>query len=341
VSVAPAWLADVGPGVVGAVVERLRQAADEAATVVIAAHVGPDGDALGAALALHHALSSLGARTLPTVGERPLRVPASLAELPGSTDLVPVGDLPDPGDVSLLVAVDAASPERLGAVAGYLDAGVQTLVVDHHASGQGYGDLRLVAPSAAATVQLVAELLRRLEVPLTREIATCLYVGLVTDTGRFGHATTDPSAMALAGELLSAGVDHAELTRRLFDTRSLGELQLLGAALQRLTFVPELALVHTHVTADELASSGSGLEATEALIDVVRSADIAEVALVLKPGPDGSWRGSMRSRGGVDVGAVAASLGGGGHAAASGFTASGTADEVVAKVAARLREEGL
>lgn len=332
------WLADLDASALDAAVERLRTAADEGWTVVIAAHIGPDGDALGAALALHLALSSRGARTHPTVGEEPLRIPAALATLPGAGDLVPAAALPDTDEVDLLVAMDAASPSRLGTVARYLDAQVPTIVVDHHATGTPYGDVRLIAPRAAATVQLVAELLDRLGVVLTPDIATCLYVGLVTDTGRFGHATTDASAMALAGELLRAGVDHAGLTRRLFDTRSLGELRLLGRALDRLAFVPDVALVHTHVTAEELADSGSGTEATEALIDVVRTADIAEVALVLKPGPDGAWRASMRSSGAVDVGAVAGELGGGGHAAASGFTAAGTTAEVVAQVVAALRE---
>ena len=120
--------------------------------------------------------------------------------------------------------------------------------------------------------------------------------------------------------------------------RSLGELRLLGRALDRAAFIADVAMIHTHLTHEELASAGSGLEATEALIDLLRSADIAEVALVLKPDPDGSWRASMRSRGGVDVGAVAASFGGGGHAAAAGFSAAGEPDALVARVADRLRE---
>ena len=332
------WLADLDPSVVEDAVTWLADAAARGATVVIAAHVGPDGDALGAALALHLALSARGARTFPTVGEEPLKIPAPLSDLPGVGDLAAPATLPPPAEVDLLVTVDAASPARLGSVARYLDVDVPTLVIDHHTSSTGFGDLRLIAPSAAATVQVVAMLLDRLEVPIDREIATCLYVGLVTDTGRFGHAATDTAAMELGGRLLAAGVDHAELTRRLFDTRSLGELKLLGRALDRLEFVPGVALVHTHLTSEELAAAGSGFEATEALIDVLRSADVAEVALMLKPGPDGTWRASLRSRGTVDVGAIAAAFDGGGHAFAAGFTAEGTAHEVVDQVVALLRE---
>jgi len=335
--VAAAWLDDLDAQVLDETVRRLATAAREGQRVVLAAHVGPDGDSLGAALALHIALSRLGARTVPTVGEEPLKVPAPLADLPGVGDLVTPSALPDPADIDLLITLDAASPSRLGSSSRLLDAGVPTLVVDHHAASTPFGDLRLVAPRAAATVLIVDELLHRLDVPLSVEVATCLFVGLVTDTGRFGHASTDRAAMELGGRLIDAGVAHAELTRRLYGTSSLGELRLLGRALDRLTFVPDVSLVHTHLTAEELQRTGTSLEATEALIDVVRTADVAEVALVCKPAPDGTWRASLRSHGGVDVGAVAETLGGGGHAFAAGFTAAGSVEDVVAGVVDALR----
>ncbi|GGI06532.1 DHH family phosphoesterase [Egicoccus halophilus] len=334
----PTWLEDLDPEVLDAAVQRLAACAHAGGRIVLAAHVGPDGDALGAALALHVALSGLGARTVPTVGEEPLKVPAPLADLPGVRDLVPPSALPDPADVDLLVTLDAASPARLGSISRLLDARVPTIVVDHHAASTEFGDLRLVAPRAAATVLVVDELLHRLGVPLTIELATCLYVGLVTDTGRFGHASTDRAAMEFGGRLIDVGVAHAELTRRLYGTSSLGELRLLGRALDRLAFVADVSLVHTHLTREELERTGTGLEATEALIDVVRTADVAEVALVCKPAPDGTWRASLRSHGGVDVGAVAERFGGGGHAFASGFSATGPIDDVVAAVVAALRE---
>jgi bifunctional oligoribonuclease and PAP phosphatase NrnA len=334
----PAWMDDLDPLELDRATERLREVSSQGATVVIAAHVGPDGDALGAALALHLVLSRMGAHTLPTVGEQPLKVPAPLAVLPAVGDLVEANSLPPADDVALLVSVDAASPDRLGSVAAYVDAEVPTLVLDHHASATSFGDIRLIAPRAAATVQIVDAVLARLGVALTIDVATCLYAGLVTDTGRFGHANTDASAMELGARLLDTGIDHVELTRRLYDTRSLGEIRLLGRALDRAAFIPDVALIHTHLTHDELARSGSGLEATEALIDLLRSADIAEVALVLKPGPNGDWRASLRSRGEVDVGKLAAHFGGGGHASAAGFSAMGEPQDLVDQVASLLRE---
>ncbi len=335
----PTWVADLPSGALEAAAELLRDAVGRGSRVVVAAHVNPDGDALGGALAMHLGLTRLGLHTTPTVGEAPLKVPAALAELPGVSDLLPPGALPRPDEVDLLVTIDSASPERLGRVASYLDAGVTSLVLDHHASSTDFGDLRLVAPGAAATVQIVAALLHELDVEIDRDIATCLYVGLVTDTGRFGFSNTDRWVMELAGELIDAGAPHAELTSRLFDTRSLGELKLLGKALNRLEFVPDVALVHTHVTHEELADVGLGREAVEAVIDVVRSADLAEVALVLKPAPDDTWQGSLRSRDRVDVGRIAAEFGGGGHAKAAGFTSEHDREWIVQRVAKLLRED--
>jgi bifunctional oligoribonuclease and PAP phosphatase NrnA len=329
----PAWVAALEPGVWAAVCIRLRRAIEVGDRVVIAGHVRPDGDALGSMLALHHALGAAGARTVPAIGEQPVRLDAGLDRLPGIEALVTADDLPAAADVDLLVSVDVASADRLGSVAAYLDAGVETIAFDHHARRQAFGDLTCNAPEAAATVQLLVLLLDALALPLTRPVADCLYVGLVTDTGRFSYAATDPSAMQLGARLLAAGVDQAAWTQALYETRPLRELAVLGTALARAGLYPDVALVATHLEADEL-----GAATAEGLIDLVRTVDRAEVALTLLPdGPD-AWKGSLRSRGRVDIGRVAAALGGGGHRLAAGFTAYGTPSAITERVVALLRE---
>jgi len=332
------WRGDIDPAAYAAAVAALSDACARGSTVLLAGHVGPDGDTLGSVLALHLALSAAGARTIPTVGEVPITVPRALRPLPASDELVGFGDLPRQDDIDLLVTLDAASPDRLGRVQELVGAGVRTLVVDHHVRSTVFGDIRVIAPHAAATVQLVALLLDDLGLPFTGEVATCLYVGLVTDSGRFSYATTDPSALRLGARLLEAGVDHVAWNRRLFETRSLGELQLLGQGLQRAIFIEHVGLVHTRLTHEEVARTGDGDDSLEALVDVVRSADGAEVAMVLKPGADGTWRGSLRSAGAADVGRIAASFGGGGHRAAAGFTTTIDAETVVERVAELLGE---
>lgn len=329
----PAWAAALDPASWAAARDRLRRAAAMGERVVIAGHVRPDGDALGSVLALHHALGAAGARTVPAVGEHPVRLEAGLERLPGIAALADAATLPPSGEVDLLVTVDAASADRLGAVADYLDAGIETVVYDHHAQREGFGDVTCNAPEAAATVLLLARLLDELELPVTPEVADCLYVGLVTDTGRFSYAATDPSALELGARLLAAGVDQATWTQALYETRPLGELSVLGTALARARVYPEVALVATHLDAEEL-----GAETAAGLIDLVCTVEGAEVALTLLPdGPD-RWKGSLRSRGRADVGRVAAALGGGGHRLAAGFTATGTAEQLTARVVALLAE---
>ena len=332
----PPWAADLDPQVEAQVVARLRRAIDRGERVVIAGHISPDGDALGSLLALHLALGSAGARTVPVIGEDPLRVTPPLEQLPGAGELRASDQLPGSSAVDLLISVDAASASRLGQVADYLDVPVETIVLDHHAQGEPFGDLRLVAPAAAATVQLVDRVLAGLALPLTPAVATCLYVGLVTDTGRFAYQATDPSAHELAGRALAAGVNQAWWHQALFATRSAAELTLLGHGLARLTEVPEVGLVHAHVTVEEVA--GCNEASVEGLVDLLRSADGAEVALALRPTGDGAWKGSLRSRGAADVGRVAAALGGGGHRLAAGFTLAGTPQEVTDRVVGLLRE---
>jgi bifunctional oligoribonuclease and PAP phosphatase NrnA len=333
---AGAWSAALAPSELASARQRLASACEQRHTVVIAGHIAPDGDALGSALALHLALSAAGARTLPTIGEEPLELEPALAMLPGVADLVPPSALPPAAAIDLLVTVDAASPSRLGTVAQLLEAGVDSLVVDHHAHSAPFGDTALVAPEAAATVQLVALLLDELGLPWTTDVATCLYVGLVTDTGRFSYAATDSSAHLLGARLLAAGVDQAAWSQRLFETRRRDDLTLLGRGLARAAIVDDVALVHTHLTAEDLAAAPEG--SSEGLIDLLRTAEGTEVALALRPGRDGGWRGSLRSRGTVDVGRVATQLGGGGHRLAAGFDGVGSAAEVVARVVDLLRE---
>jgi len=207
-------------------------------------------------------------------------------------------------------------------------------VVDHHASNTRYGTANLVDPSAAATAVLVAELVDRLGVELTAEVAAPLYTGLVTDTGSFKYAATTPSVHALAGRLLATGIRHDLISRDIWDTAPFAYVQLLGevaarAVLERCA-VGGLGLVWTRVDARDLERHGLGLADVEGVIDVLRTAREAEVAVVLKHDPvDGRIKVSARSKGAVDVGAMCTALGGGGHRFAAGFTASGSAEQAL------------
>ncbi|MFP5370490.1 MAG: DHH family phosphoesterase [Actinomycetes bacterium] len=297
----------------------LAEAAGSRATVVLSGHVQPDADALGSTLALAEALRRRGTRVLATFPD-PFTLPASLGWLPGSEGLVPSSEVPSAPDV--FVSLDAASTGRLGELAGLLQDAGTSVVIDHHASNPGFGDVRLVDPGAPATVALVADLLDELGVALDDRLATCLYAGLAADTGSFRFGNTRPQTHELAARLLATGIDHAAISRRLFDTAPFGWLSLLSVVAGRAVLERDVGagLVWTWSSVAEAAEHGVPSEQLEALVDVVRATEEADVACVLKGQVDGTWSVSLRSRGATDVGRVATVLGGGGHTLAAGYT---------------------
>jgi phosphoesterase RecJ-like protein len=315
---------------------------DEASEICLACHVRPDGDALGSMLAVAHALRARGAagrppgaepaRVVASFGDLPFEIPRILRFLPGADLLSPPDAFPERPQV--MVTFDAASADRLGILEASASAADELIVLDHHASNTRFGSVNLIDQAAAATAVLAFDLICRLGVGISREIALGLYAGLVTDTGSFKYSNTSARVHELAALLLRAGIEPGLVAHELWDRSPFGFLSLLGAALGRARLEPAAAaghgLVWTTVTRDDRAAHGLPFEVAESVIDVVRRTDEADVAVVLKEDDDGCWQVSARSKGGADVGRVCVALGGGGHRLAAGFTARGTAAEVIA-----------
>jgi phosphoesterase RecJ-like protein len=294
---------------------------------VISCHVHPDGDALGSALALHRALANAGREAVVSFSE-PFTVAPHYRFLAGLDRLTPPDRVPRSAD--LFVCFDAGSLDRLGSLVDAFQGAARTVVIDHHASNTRFGDVNLIDPESPASAVLCRELLRRLDLPLDEAIATCLYTGLVTDTGRFQYQATTPETHLLAAELLRAGVKQYEVAKAVFETNQIEYLRLVGAALGRVVQVPEASLVWTRVGLADLAAYGVDMEETEGLIDLVRTDGASDVAAVLKEQPDGGHKVSLRSKGATDVGRLATRFGGGGHKYAAGFTSELDADTIVA-----------
>jgi phosphoesterase RecJ-like protein len=306
-----------------AVWDRALRRIGDARQATLVCHVSPDGDALGSMLALAAALRSRGTEVRCTWGDEPFRVPSAYTWLPGIDTVVPPGDIDR--DPALLVVLDTGSIDRLGVLAPLAATAGEIVVIDHHANNAGpVAGLALVDPAAAATAVIAAELIRRLGVPLDVSTATCLYTGLVTDTGGFAHSVTTPAVHALAGRLLEAGVRPDEVHRRIWGTHPFRYVELLAAVLGRAQLDPAAVggrgLVWTTVTLDDLRAAGLQLEDVESVMDTLRQTAEADVAVVLKQDQDGSYRVSTRSRGVTDVGAACAALDGGGHRLAAGYT---------------------
>ncbi|MDT4995437.1 MAG: bifunctional oligoribonuclease and phosphatase NrnA [Actinoplanes sp.] len=306
--------------------------------VLLICHVNPDGDALGSMLGFGLGLRRLGVAQLQATFPGAFEVPEPFAGLPGLDLLVPESTAWEQPD--LVIVFDVAAESRLGALVDRLTRSTATVVLDHHASNTGFGGVNLVDPSAAATSVVAEQLLDRLDIPLDAEIAECLYVALATDTGSFKFDMTTPRVHEMAARLLATGLRPGEISRRIFDSRPFGAMKLFGEVLVRAQLDPAAAaghgLVWTYVTQADLARHGQRPYVMDALIDPVRTVAEADVSVLVKQTGDDEWAVSLRSKGAVDVSAVAVSLGGGGHRLAAGFTGHGTPAEVVAVVSARL-----
>jgi bifunctional oligoribonuclease and PAP phosphatase NrnA len=306
--------------------DRAVDAVATAKSLLLLGHVSPDGDALGSALGTGIALTRLpGDRRIEvSFGDDPFIVPANLAWMPGEHLLKPAVDVSRDPDVVL--SFDASSIDRLGLLRDVAERAPLLVAVDHHRSYDGFGQVALVDVDAPATAVVARELVDRLGIAIDADVAACLYTGLITDTGSFRYAGTTPQTHALAAELLGTGIAFDEIAREVFDAVPFGYLGMLGTALGRCRLersaVGGHGLVWTVVHAADRAEHGLAFDLVEPVIDVVRKASEAEVAMVLKEDDLGDLRVSLRSKGVADVSAVATRLGGGGHRYAAGFTAS-------------------
>lgn len=306
---------------------------DGAHEVTLLAHVNPDADSLGSALALAIAVRRRGARVRVAFAT-PARMPETLAPLDVLGLVVQPEQVPVASE--LVVSCDAAEPSRLGHLADRLHTAGVSVMIDHHLSNPGFGDVQVLDPGAEATVVLVHEVLVAMRAPIDIDIARCLYAGLVTDTRGFRDAGA--AAHRLAADLVAAGVEPAGLVRPIMDSHPYPWLAALGRVLQRAVLEPDaaggLGLVHACVPLEDVVRFRT--EEVDSVIDVVRTAGEAEVAVVLKQTGPRRWVTSLRSTGVVDVAAAAGRLGGGGHRAAAGFTSDGTADDVLGALRAAL-----
>jgi phosphoesterase RecJ-like protein len=309
-------------------IEKAAAVLAGAEKVALACHVGPDGDALGSMMGLALAARDAGKEVVTSFGS-PFIVPDNLAFLP-TVGLVPPDEFPESPPV--MVVLDAGAADRLAELGHHAGNAGTLIVLDHHVTNDGFGDITVVDGAVAATGEIVAELLDVLRWPITAEIATCLHTAIVTDTGRFQYAATKPSTFKLAAGLVAAGADTDYIGQQVYEQAPFGYLRAAGAALSRAILDEEAGVVSTIITHKDLEEAGIDWGDIDGLIDTIRLAVEADVAALAKVHDDGRVKLSLRSRGGTDVGAIAAALGGGGHRLASGVTIEDTAENAISQV---------
>lgn len=309
-------------------IENAAKAIAEADSIALACHVGPDGDALGSMLGLAIAASNAGKEVVASFGS-PFFVPPSLSFLPAEL-LVPPQDFPDAPEI--MVVLDVGSQERLGELGSNASDADVVIVVDHHVTNEGFGDISLVDPTAAATGELVYEILRALDWKITPEVALCLHTALVTDTGRFSYSNTTPRTLRIAADLVESGAEPNLIGRHVYEEEPFAYLKVVSIAMDRAVLDRALRVVYTWISDQDLRSLGLAWGETENMIDLLRLAVEADTAVLAKVHDDGRVKVSMRSRGETDVGGLAAAMGGGGHRLAAGFTVEDDVEAVLGRI---------
>ena len=292
--------------------------------LIVVTHENPDGDALGSLAAMQGILTALGKESMPFVGERDLPLPSEyrFLALPGLITAPP----PDV-DERTVVFLDCGNLERNPAEALRRD-GMHIVNIDHHHDNTHFGTVNLVDPHASCTAEIVWDLMGDLDVGPTQSIAEALYVGLITDTGRFMYENTTARSHLMAADLIEAGVSPHQIYRRVYEGVPLGKLALLARGLAKVERYDDGRLTVTELNARDFAESHAQESYSEGLIDHLRAAEGTAVAALIRDRVSDADGGRLRkvslraSDDRVDVSRIARAQGGGGHRQAAGFTTS-------------------
>lgn len=297
---------------------------------VVTSHARPDGDGIGSALACGQILRVMGKDAVVVMHDGVPRIYQNLpfAELAVQADTVP------PNDAVILLECDSTRRTLLdGLDKSFL------INIDHHVSGRNFADINWIDSSVMATAELVYRLARLACVPVDRDIATCLYTALMTDTGSFMFEGTNEHTFTVARELVLAGADPAQCARPIYFGHSTAKMRLLGAALANLHRDGGLAWIS--VTQEQMQSFNAREEDCEGLVNYALSIADVQVAIFFRELPDGRFRVSLRSKGEVNVSTVAEHFGGGGHKCASGCAIDGPLPDAVLRIVDRLHAESI
>jgi len=294
---------------------------------LLTSHARPDGDAIGSALACGEILRAIGKEAEVVLSDV---LPRIYQSLPFADRVVQADRVNGEYDAAIILECDSIQRTRLE---GFEDQFV--INIDHHSSGRPFGNVNWIDPHAVATAEMVYRMAREAGVEVSPEIATCLYTGVLTDTGSFVFEGSKESTFALARELVLAGADPARCARNVYFGHSTAKLRLLGAALSHLE--REGGLAWFWVTQEEMERFDAKEEDCEGLVNYALSIHDVQVAILLRELPDRRLRVSLRSKGEVNVALVAEQFGGGGHECASGFSIGGPLSDALGKILGMFR----
>ncbi len=302
-------------------------------TFLITTHMNPEGDAIGSSLALALALSSIGKKVAVYTLDS---VPKTLRFLPFSEKVRQVRRVDERFDA--VITVDCGDLERVGFLNKDNIPGDILINIDHHVTNEGFGTLNLVE-EAVASAEIVYQLIKRLGIPVTAEIATCIYTAIMTETGSFRYSNTNLQAFKISKEMVGFGADPWIIAEHVYNRNSMGRIRLLGMILSGLELTGDGKIAWITVKEKMYQETGTTKEDVEDLINFPRSIEGVEVAVLFRES-NHDWKVSLRSNGKVDVSSLALEFGGGGHCMAAGFMIKeSTLEDAQKRVIGRVAEE--
>lgn len=311
----------------------LAALSETSSRLLIVCHISPDGDAIGAALAVAEYCTAIG-RPYLLVNDDPM--PMRYDFLPGVSSFVRTADVTEV--FSHVVAVDCADQARMGETRRLLAEDATLINIDHHETNDFYGSVQLVEPDASATCLVLYRLFHIGGVPIGRSMALCLYTGIVFDTGGFRYNNTTPEIHQVAADLLTRGIEPFLVADRVLESMTRAQVELVRLGLATLTVDESGLFAYVAVDYTMLCLSGAEEGDTEVLLPYTRSLSGVEVGVLFRERQDGVVKVSLRSRERVDVSAIALQFGGGGHVRAAGCSLEGPLDIAVSRVLSMVSE---
>jgi len=302
---------------------------------LVTAHVNPEGDSLCSQLAMKEMLGMMG-KTAVIVNHD--RVPEHYKFLPKADEIST--DLKKKVEFDAVLILDCPTLKRIGGVKDLIPKGKPIINIDHHISSEKFGDVNWVDPNASSTGEMVYRLFKEMEIPLTREVALCLYIAILTDTGNFNYDNTSRMTHDIAGELLGYGLDPAMVSESVYERRTMEDIRFLGLVLSTLKLNRAGDVAYLEMTREMVKETGADIAKSEGFINYARSIGGVKIAIVFKEDmkDPNKINISFRSKGDVDVNGIAAYFGGGGHTKASGCTLTGSLAEVEQRVLSKVEE---
>ena len=299
----------------------------------ILTHVSPDGDTLGAALALQLLLEKLGKTSEVICDER---VPHIYGFLP-NTERVVTAD--KAVGYECVVAVDCADAQRFKKSDSIFKRAARTMAIDHHFTNKGYADVNLINAEASATCEIICDIFAGMDMPVDSNAAVCIYTGIVTDTGNLTYSNTTPNSIRIVADLYENGLNITEVNRCIYRTVPYPKTRVQGYALANMQLYNEGRIGLATLTIAQMDMFGATDEDCEGIVDQVRDVECVRVAAFVREGRDGTFKVSLLSKECADVGKIAKMNGGGGHEAAAGYTSKEPLSTTVANVLAAIEAE--